>query len=193
MKKLYLLGDSIRMGYESAIKRKLTGRAVAFSPAVNGEFAQYTLRHLNEWADKSGYAGEIDLVHWNNGLWDALRVLGDECLTPPEVYALTLRRIYKRIKIVFPKAAVIFALSTPIIEERYKEPDRFFRFNKDIRAYNAIAADVMKELNVKVNDLYTVADSFAPALYDGPTHFVEEANNILADAVVRACEPYLKN
>ena len=192
MKTLYLLGDSIRRGYEPMLREKLAGQATILSPDINCEFTQYTLRHLHEWAEESGSSDEIDLVHWNNGLWDAARLFGDECLTPIDVYAETLRRIHKRIGTVFPKAKVIFALSTPIIEERY-QPSTFFRLNKDIREYNDIASRVMDELNVEINDLYSVAGNFTISQYTDATHFTEEGYNILADAVVKVCRPYLQN
>ena len=192
MKKLYLLGDSIRKGYEPLVKEKLSGRAEVFSPGeINGEFAQYTLRHLHDWAEKNDCAKEIDIVHWNNGLWDIVRHFGDDCLTPPDMYANMLRRIYKRITVIFPRAKVIFALSTPVIEERFTEPAKFFRFNKDIREYNNIASNVMKELKIEVNDLYSVASDFSVDQYADMVHFTQEGYDILAEAVVKACEPYL--
>ena len=192
MKKLYLLGDSIRMGYESSVKQKMAGLADVFSPAVNCEFAQFTLRHMHEWAEQIKCQNEIDLVHWNNGLWDTARLFGDECLTPPDVYADMLGRIYKRIRIVFPNAKVIFALSTPVLEERYDRA-KFFRLNRDIREYNSIASRVMNELNVEVNDLYSIAANFTVSQYADVTHFTKEGYNILAGAIVKLCEVYLRN
>ena len=193
MKKLYLLGDSIRMGYEPMVRNKLSGLAEVYAPEVNGQFAQYTLRFLHEWAEKSGCANNIDLVHWNNGLWDCLRLFGDECLTPLDVYAGMLKRVYKRIKIIFPQAKVIFALSTPIREERFTNPEWFVRYNKDIKEYNNIATQIMKECGVAINDLYAIAETFTVDQYADMTHFSEEGYNILADAIVNVCEPYLKD
>ena len=43
MKNVLLLGDSIRMGYEPHVRRKLEGRAEVFGPNENGRFALYTL------------------------------------------------------------------------------------------------------------------------------------------------------
>ena len=49
MKNILLLGDSIRMGYDSFVRDKLAGRANVFFAEDNGRFAQYTLRALGDW------------------------------------------------------------------------------------------------------------------------------------------------
>ncbi len=41
MKKLILLGDSIRMGYAAYVKEKLAGAAEVLFPEENCRFAQY--------------------------------------------------------------------------------------------------------------------------------------------------------
>ena len=69
MKNLLLLGDSIRMGYDSFVQEKLAGRMNVYFAEDNGRFAQYTLRMVSEWKGKLSLP-EIDVVHWNNGLWD---------------------------------------------------------------------------------------------------------------------------
>ena len=79
MKNILLLGDSIRRGYESFARDKLQGRANVFFPMENGRFAQYTLRALSEWKESMALP-QMDVVHWNNGLWDAVH-LNDQ---PPD-------------------------------------------------------------------------------------------------------------
>ena len=125
-----------------------------YGPDENCRFAQYTLRYLHEWA-ASVPREEIDVVHWNNGLWDVLRLYGDEPLTPLEVYGDMLRRVYKRIRYLFPNARIIFALSPSVIEE-WANPI-FIRYNREIEEYNRKAKEVMEELGVGVNDLYSVS------------------------------------
>ena len=186
MKKLYLLGDSIRMGYEPIVKEKLAGSVDVFSPSVNCEFAPYILKHLHRWAEQSGNASEIDLVHWNSGLHDVLRMFGSGCLVPLDFYINTLKRIHERIKIIFPKAKIIFALTTGIIEERFEEP--FIRYNSDIIEYNKAAVKIMNEFNFEINDLYAVTEKFSVDYYTDGTHFTEAGYCILADAVIKNCE-----
>ena len=135
MKKIFLIGDSIRYGayactpkspgYGVFVKEKLQNKAIVYAPNENCRFTQYTLRYLHEWANDVPNKEEIDLVHWNNGLWDVLRLFGDEPFTEINYYGETLKRIYRRIRLLFPNAKIIFALSTSVKEEwGHKE---FFR------------------------------------------------------------------
>ncbi len=190
MKNIFLIGDSIRFGapgsdgYGMYVKEKLKDKANVYAPEENCRFAQYTLRYLHEWASKVEKE-KIDIVHWNNGLWDALRLFGDEPLTDIENYGIMLKRVYKRIKFLFPNAKVIFALSTAVIEE-WGNPD-FFRYNSEIELYNKKAREVMNELGVEVNDLYTLSKSFDNSLHSDWVHFGTEGSKILADKVIEVC------
>lgn len=190
MKNIFLIGDSIRFGapgsdgYGMHVKEKLQGKANVYAPNENCRFAQYTLRYLHEWANAVDKE-KIDIVHWNNGLWDALRLFGDEPLTDIETYGIMLKRVYKRIKFLFPNAKVIFALSTAVIEE-WGNPD-FFRYNSEIEQYNNKAREVMNELGVEVNDLYSLSSTFDNSLHSDWVHFGTEGSKILADKVIEAC------
>lgn len=189
MKNIYLIGDSIRFGSTSGnspgygvyVKEKLQGIANVYAPDENCRFAQYTQRYLHEWA-KDIDKENIDVVHWNNGLWDVLRILGDEPFTDLDVYVRVLRRVYQRIRQLFPNARVIFALNTAVIEEMAK-PD-FKRYNSDIEEYNHAAKKLMRELNVEINDLYSVTKDWGADMHTDFVHFNEEASRILADHVI---------
>ena len=67
-KKVLLIGDSIRMGYDKYVKNYLADSCDVYSPEDNCRFAQYILRHLCDW--KNGFnPDDLDLIHWNVGLW----------------------------------------------------------------------------------------------------------------------------
>ncbi|MCQ2445573.1 MAG: GDSL-type esterase/lipase family protein [Clostridia bacterium] len=189
MKNVFLIGDSIRFGatgspgYGVYVKEMLKDKANVYAPDDNCRFAQYTLRYLHEWVGATG-AHDVDIVHWNNGLWDALELLGDEPFTPIPFYEDTIRRVYKRIRLLFPQARIIFALSTPVIEE-WSHPD-FRRHNNTIRLYNEAAMRALKDCDVEFDDLYAVAENFDQSLHSDWVHFSEEGSRILASAVVRA-------
>ena len=189
MKKIFLIGDSIRFGakgspgYGIYVKEKLAGKAEVYAPTVNCSFAQYTFRFLHQWASDSP-RDEIDVVHWNNGLWDVLRLLGDDPFTDIEFYGVILTRLHKRIRLLFPNAKIVFALSTSVKEEWTTED--FVRLNSDIERYNKKAIEVLSPLGVTFDDLYTVSCSFDDSLRSEFVHFGEEASSILADAVIRS-------
>jgi hypothetical protein len=199
MKNIFLIGDSIRHGsfvetqdsklspgYGVYVSQKLAGKANVYAPNENSRWAQYTLRFLHKWASEVPNPEEIDVVHWNNGLWDALRLFGDEPLTPIAFYEQMLPRVYNRIRMLFPNAKIIFALSTAVIEEMSRP--QFTRRNREIEQYNAAAQKVMAELNVPVNDLYAVTKNWGREMHADWVHFNEEGCSILADHVIRAIE-----
>ena len=193
MKKIFLIGDSIRFGigseacrgYGYYVKEKLDGVAEVYAPDTNCRFAQHTQRYVYEWATKLPVSpDEIDVVHWNNGLWDVLRIFGEEPFTSLEFYVEALRRVYVRIRKTFPNARIVFATTTSVIEEM-SNPD-FTRRNSDIEAYNAAAAALMKELGVEVNDLHKVSLPLGRDFHHDWVHFNNDGSKILADAVIKA-------
>ena len=125
MKKVLLIGDSIRCGaatspgYGIYVREKLLGKAEVYAPSENCRFAQYTLRYLHEWHAQLGNQ-QYDVIHWNNGLWDALRLMGEEPFTPIHFYTDTLTRIYRRIRLLWPDARVIFASSIWILNGSWR-------------------------------------------------------------------------
>ena len=147
MRHIFLLGDSIRMGhdgkpgYERFLRQKSAGRWAIHSPGENCQFAQYALRHVHQWAEHCP-APAIELVIFNCGLWDVLRMFGDDPLTPPEVYTLMMTRLNRRLRLLFPQAKLLFLTSTPTLEDLYTGP--CLRKNADIRQYNALAQAVME-------------------------------------------------
>ena len=195
MKNVFLIGDSIRFGappnspgYGVYVKEMLENKANVFAPNENCRFAQYTLRALFNWASEVDGAA-IDVVHWNNGLWDVLRLHGDEPLTPIDVYVSFLRRIHRMLGIVFPNARIVFATSTSVMEE--KANPTFMRYNREIEEYNRAAVALMQELSVPVNDLYAVSTSLGEDMRSDWVHYNENGSRILADAVVTAIEAQL--
>ena len=167
MKNVLLIGDSIRMGYDKAVKKTLEGKANVYFPAENCRFAAFVLRYLHEWAKLA--EGEVDVLHWNAGLWDNLRLFGEEPHTPPEVYAYYIERICIRIQKLFPRAKVIFATSTRVQSERMSAD--FKRYNEDIEAYNAIAVEIVKKYGFEVNDLYAVSAALPEEAHSDAVHY----------------------
>ncbi len=195
MKNVFLIGDSIRFGaepnspgYGIYVKEKLDGIANVYQPSENCRFAQYTQRYIWEWTNEFN-GEEIDVVHWNNGLWDVLRLKGEEAFTPVDMYVQTLERVYRMIKIFMPNAKIIFATSTAVIEEQ-ADP-QFMRYNKEIEEYNAAAVSLMERLGIEVNDLYAVTKDFDNSLHSDWVHFGEEGSKILAGYVTEKIKKYL--
>ena len=169
MKNIVLYGDSIRMGYDKYVKEALSGEADVYYPSENCRFAVYTLRYIAEWKTKGGYPDDIDLVHWNAGLWDVTEMYGEEPLTRIDAYADLILRIYKRIRFIYPSAKIVFATSTAVREEGYNKS--FKRRNSVIRDYNRAAIEALKDTDCIINDLYAVTEGCPDECCSDMTHF----------------------
>ena len=169
MKKILLIGDSIRMGYDKYVKEALEGIAEVYYPAENCRFAQYTLRFLHEWKKKLEWPDDIDLVHWNAGLWDVCEIYGEEPISSPAHYAEMIARIDKRIRMLFPNAKVVFATSTAVREQEYK--GSFHRYNATIERYNALALSALAETDTIVSDLYAHTKNVPAECCSDMTHY----------------------
>ena len=184
MKNVLLIGDSIRTGYDKAVKKTLEGKVNVYFPIENCRFASYVLRQVHEYKNSLIPEGEnVDLVHWNAGLWDCLRLFEEDPHTPIEVYGYYIERICIRIKKIYPNAKVIFATSTKVISEKMDK--NFKRYNEEIEAYNKVAVDIVKKHGFEVNDLYAVADSLPEEAHSDPVHYYTPmGTKAFADAVL---------
>ena len=190
MKNILLIGDSIRAGYDKAVKKTLEGKANVFFSTENNRFAAYVLRYAHAYKALVK-EGDIDVVHWNAGLWDCLRIMGEDPQTPIDHYAYYIDRICKRFKVLCPDAKFIFATSSSVQEE--KMGASFKRYNKEIEAYNAAAVEIVKKHGHEVNDLYALSVQLPPEAHSDPTHYktpigVEAFTNRVLEFVCRAAE-----
>lgn len=187
MKKLYMIGDSIRMGYAPYVKIALAGKADCFWPPENCCFAAYTYYSLGDWEAQLRIGQDCDVVHWNVGLHDMIRFTGDEPVSTPECYGNYLGRIIGRIKFLYPNAVQVFATNTPVIESKHS----FWLYRKeaDVEIYNDVARKVMRENGIAVNELHNV---ITPECYSDKCHFYNPiGRKITTEAVLKAVIPYL--
>lgn len=169
MKKIVLLGDSIRMGYDKYVKEALDGVAEVYYPPVNCKFSQVLLRFVHEWKKKGEWPTDVDLVHWNAGLWDVMEMHGDPPFSSPAHYEDMIGRIDKRLRYLFPKAKIVFATSTAVREEGYK--GGFRRHNAVIEQYNEIARKALSGTDTVINDLYAHTCNVPPEYCSDMTHY----------------------
>lgn len=148
MKKLVLLGDSIRLiGYGARVAELLGDEYETWQPEDNCRWADYTYRMLS---DKAEEIKGADVIHWNNGHWDICDLFGDGSFTSPERYAEALVRVAKRLLLITDK--VIFATTTPVRPQlRYENVEM-------IKKYNEVAVKALSKLGIIINDLYTFVE-----------------------------------
>jgi len=188
MKKIILLGDSTRQGYDKYVREQLDGSAEVLFPDDNCRFALYLLRYIHVWQKDGNWGDDADLIHWNAGLWDELHLVGQESLCEPEYYATVIRRIDTRLRLLFPKAKLVFATSTPSIEHRYGTD--FFRINKEIELYNELALKALADTDTVIDDLYTAASGVPESYYIDAVHmYAPEGRKLLGDTVLSCICP----
>ena len=184
MKKVLLIGDSIRKGYDKYVKLALEDSADVRYPEENCRFAQYVLRYFSEWLRKADFDGEPDLIHINAGLWDCAVMFEEGFVTPLDVYERFMDAICVRIRKLCPNAKVIFATSTPVIEAGFAHPENFMRHNRDIEAFNAAAVRVARKHGFEVNDLYALLKDVPESFHSDATHYyTKEATKVITAQV----------
>ena len=173
MKKIILLGDSIRLSYGNPVRELLGSDYTVWQPEDNCRFAAYTLRMLFDY--KAQLEG-ADVIHFNCGLWDMCDLFGDGPFTPLEVYVEQMVRIAKILKTYAP--VVIFAATTP------PSPKMWGHDLDRVRAYNAAAMAALEPLGVLFDDLFTpVAEDIDRMISEDYLHASPYGVEILANRV----------
>lgn len=189
--KVVLIGDSIRLGYAPGVAKLLEGKAVIVSPKQNGGDSSNVLKNLEAWVIQE----KPDVIHINAGLHDLKH--SKKTMThqvPLADYEKNLKAIVDRLH-KETKAKIIFATTTPILDERHaKRKADFDRFEADVKKFNAAALAVMQQANVPINDLHKVVADGGPAELLGAdgTHYTPAGNEKLAAAVAAAIQKQLK-
>lgn len=186
-KTVILLGDSIRMGYGPQVRELMKDRADVVYPEENGMFAYYTLRMIWKWTKLVPDPNAVDVIHFNNGLWDLGQRDGRDCLTPIDVYASTLPRIVDELRHFFPNARIVFATTTPVNESVACE--QHTKGNAEVERYNAAARFALAGCVDAVNDLYGfVREHGVGRHYRDIVHYTPEGCRLLAEQVVRSID-----
>lgn len=147
MKKVMLIGDSIRLGYQAKVTELLTNKATVTGPADNCRFSAYTLFCLSQWVPDDDY----DVIQWNNGQWDTCYMPDGKIHTPLATYCELQERIAT---ILLRKTRrLIFATTTPVWPELFATAEKNPRRNEDICEYNHAITDVLGKRGVEINDL----------------------------------------
>ncbi len=180
-KMLYSIGDSISLGYLRILVTSLGQQYAVMHCPANGGPSTRIAENLDDWL--AGY--DPDVVLLNCGLHDVVRKEDDQPATSADQYEANLRDIVERLQGLAYSPRLIWARTTPVIDERHQAVKSFGRMNEDVVAYNEIADAVMAERGVESIDLYgVVMDNDAEALLapDG-VHFTPEGYQVLGQAI----------
>lgn len=172
--RVLLIGDSVSRGYTQAVRKALAGKANVHRAPANCGPTKAGVEKLDVWLGD----GKWDLIHFNFGIHDRA--------TPIEDYRARLGQIVDRLSKT--GATLVWAATTPIPDvEKTKQTAA------SIVERNAVAAEVMKEKGVVVNDLFA---AMTPHLgeYQPPAdvHFTSTGYDFLGAKVAAAIEDALK-
>ena len=172
--RVLLIGDSISMGYTLPVRQRLADRANVHRIPANGGPTKNGVARLDAWLG----AGRWDVIHFNHGIHD-LRFMDDgQRQVGPADYEANLRKIVARLKQT--GATLVWATITPIPDGELNPPRRF----GSVAEYNAIAARVMRENGIRINDLNAhVTPRFAELQTPRDLHYQAAGYEFLGEKV----------
>ena len=174
--RILLVGDSILNGYRAQVIKALDEKA--YVDAWVNPYNQS--EHLNKLLAEVLDQGPYDVIHFNMGLhgWQEGRIKAGTFEPLTKAYVEVIKRR-------LPKARLLWASSTPVTVK-----DLPTQLNPEINPiiidHNRRAAGVMKELNVPVNDFYSLLVSKLELARGDQFHWKPEAYQILAQAVTES-------
>lgn len=183
MKNVVLIGDSIRLCYQSRVAGLLGDGVKIYAPAENCRYTKYALWGMRMWMSEWGDPVP-DVIHWNTGIWDLHRCTADGgVFTPLPEYLEHNRRLAVQMESYCKN--LIWATTIPggrQLDEQKKTnyvmtaagPQLFLcdaqdKWNADIRKYNKACSEMLSARGIIINDLYSVidADKDGYLSYDG--------------------------
>lgn len=180
--RVLIIGDSISMGYTGPVQQLLKGKAEGSRIAANGGPTTRGLTNIDKWLGD----GAWDVIHFNWGIHDLKHMEGGLRQVEAADYEKNLQTLISKLEATGAK--LIWASTTPIPDPPLK-PERTFG---DETEYNAIAAKVMTERSIPVNDLHAhILPRFDELHNPQDLHFKPEGSQFLAAKVAEAIEKAL--
>jgi lysophospholipase L1-like esterase len=187
-KRVTLIGDSIRLGYQDTVRELLADRAEIWSPEGNCMHSVHHLFHIQPWyVDPAS-----EIIHFNFGLWDCRRLEqgSAENAIPVELFTRNLDILLRKVRAA-TTARLVWATITPVVQDRYNarftQSQDFYRENSDVERYNSAAAPVLLRHGVLINDLYAFVEENGRTLLiceDG-IHYTSQGYQMLGAQVAR--------
>lgn len=172
--RVLLIGDSVSRGYTQAVRRELSGKANVHRAPANCGPTKAGIDKLGVWLGD----GKWDLIHFNFGIHDRA--------TPIPEYRARLSQIVDRLAATGAK--LVWAATTPIPDVAATKQTA-----ASIVERNEVAAALMKEKGVAVNDLFAAMTPHL-AEYQPPAdvHFTGPGYDFLGAKVAAAIGAGLK-
>lgn len=201
--RVFIIGDSISLGYTADVRELLHGKANVHRPNANCGGTSQALRvsedgerAIDRWLGD----GKFDLIHFNWGLWDINRRVGGKRNTDgpvaatEEQYAERLEILVQRLK---ETGAILVWAPTTFVQGGWG------RIAGDEIRYNEIAKEIMDRHGILIDDLHALSATF-PLYGEGPegepelfkskgnVHFSEAGSRRLAEQIAAFIEETLE-
>jgi lysophospholipase L1-like esterase len=175
--RILLMGDSILNGYLPAVVKALEGQAYVdawVTPTSQGD------KSLPKQIEEVLAQGPYDVIHFNLGLhgWQKGRI-------PEGQYEALSHVMVQAFKKNAPKAKLIWASTTPVTAEG-KSGELDPEINPTIVEHNAMAAKVMKEEGVPIDDLGALIMKHLDLARGDRFHWKPEGTALIAREVIES-------
>ncbi|MBE6808859.1 MAG: SGNH/GDSL hydrolase family protein [Ruminococcaceae bacterium] len=182
---VFLIGDSICMGYQPFVKENLQKKYDVVYPNENCRNSQYIITSLNRWVHEFKEPQDVKLVSFNCGHWDVAHWnRDDDSLTSVAEYQKNIKRIIRQLKKVFPKAIILFFTTSPMSPNPNINHINY-RSNKEIEVYNEAAVLEAIGENVYVADMYEFMKDWDETNFIDYVHLTMDANRVLGKFVTK--------
>ncbi len=192
--KVFVIGDSISMHYGPYLKNTLTGffnydrkrdkgesiEDLDNPIGANGGDSAMVLAYLKELKNDNDF--KTDYLLLNCGLHDIKRksqaYTTQISLKKYKDNLLSIIHVSEEMQI-----NLVWVNSTPVADTIHNKRVPFFRFEKDLIAYNKAADSIMQQANVPVIDLYMFTKKYTPNGYLDHIHYKDEIRKRQADFI----------
>jgi lysophospholipase L1-like esterase len=172
--RVLLIGDSISIGYTMPTRKLLEGKANVHRIPTNGGPTKNGVANIAKWLGTSKW----DVIHFNWGIHDLKYMPDGKRQVEPADYEANLRSLVATLKKTGAK--LVWATTTPIPEGELNPPRKFGQ----VKEYNEIAAKVMAENGVAIDDLNThITPKLATMQNPKDVHYTSAGSEYLAQQV----------
>lgn len=174
--RVLLIGDSISIGYTLTVRKLLEGKANVHRIPANGGPTKNGVGSIEKWLG----TGKWDVIHFNWGIHDLKLMPDGKRQVEPADYEANLRKLVTRMKTTGAK--LIWATTTPIPNGELKP----FNYGQ-VKEYNEIAAKVMAENGVAIDDLNAhITPKLAKMQKPRNVHYTEVGSEYLGKKVAES-------
>ncbi|MDI1313134.1 SGNH/GDSL hydrolase family protein [Prosthecobacter sp.] len=172
--RVLLIGDSISIGYTLPVRKLLEGKANVHRIPGNGGPTKNGVANIAKWLGTSKW----DVIHFNWGIHDLKYMPDGKRQVEPADYEANLRSLVATLKKTGAK--LIWATTTPIPDGDLNPPRKFGQ----VKEYNEIAAKVMAENGVAIDDLNAhITPQLATMQNPRDVHYTPAGSEFLAQQV----------